>query len=138
MRWLKANKSRLQRQGEKKNSLANLQALVTKPKKRKLTDEETFSKLYYGEKIKPVFEAECERQGIDHANKKARMEVRRRVMKETWMAAIQDEVIRDKVTEEKAKREGEAKQDEEGKCEEPNEEARQQSLKARCALPMHH
>ncbi|KAF8129000.1 hypothetical protein EV363DRAFT_1169520 [Boletus edulis] len=105
MRW-RANKSRREREGAKTKPFLSLQSLITKPKTtRKLTEEEVFSKLFYDTRIKSVFEDECKKQGLERGDKKARMELRRKLTKEGWQAASQDEEVRKKVVEEKARRE---------------------------------
>jgi hypothetical protein len=106
MRW-QAGKSHREREATKVAPFQILQALVTKPKnKRKLTEEEIFSKLYYNDKIKAAFEDECEKRGLERKDKTARMEVHHRVTKDSWKEAGNDKEpeIRENVHEEKAKR----------------------------------
>ena len=58
---------------------------------RKLSEEQVYSKMYYEDEVKPKFEAECDRLGLDSGVKSERMAVWRKLMKEAWNVSAQDE-----------------------------------------------
>ncbi|KAF8121460.1 hypothetical protein EV363DRAFT_1185740 [Boletus edulis] len=108
MRW-KANTSREKRSTSAVDPFKSMNRLIKDSGKRtrSLSEEQVYSKLYYEGEIKPKYEEECARLGLDTTSKKERMTVRRRLTKEAWDESSKDEQLRREVLEEKARLEAE-------------------------------
>ncbi|KIJ60878.1 hypothetical protein HYDPIDRAFT_170023 [Hydnomerulius pinastri MD-312] len=104
MRW-QGGKARKNRAASKVDPFKSLQALVVKPKgKRNLSEEQVFSKLFYDEKVKDTFELECAQRGLKKEDRKERMGMRRKLTSDGWKEAARDQDLRERVLEEKARR----------------------------------
>ncbi|KAI9573077.1 hypothetical protein HD554DRAFT_2035511 [Boletus coccyginus] len=56
-----------------------------------LSKEQVYSKLYYKDKIKPMYEEECVRLDLSTSSKKEHMGVHHRLTKESWDESAKDE-----------------------------------------------